>query len=330
MSPSCAASLLIAEYKDQVTTIPEGGSDKSKDIEVLCHIDRMYVRVRRDMFKTPHAYKFLKLGRCPVNAGKKEHFFLLHALKSNCGFKKMSNKDCVIISIVLTFHPNTPILRDLPFEVKLQCRYPRFFHSYKVGFIPQIQGGTVYRQLPSRSTFVLTPQDESGNNIMGSRTFVLGQPMFFQAGGPSSMTSAGQKRVYIQKCHITISQNPNASPSYTVIDNQGCMIESKITPTSAFIKGNQKKIQRFTVPAFIFKDQASSASTQQLFMHCQIYVGPLTPTPSSKACNFDPVSKKWKELHGPNSVCDCCESTCPSPHPRGNVQCCNLQSVLEG
>lgn len=69
-------------------TIPKGGSDPSKNIEMLCHIDRMYVRVRRDVFQTPNAYKHLKLGNCPVNAGKKDHFFLLYPLNSDCGFQR--------------------------------------------------------------------------------------------------------------------------------------------------------------------------------------------------------------------------------------------------
>lgn len=84
--PASAKKILL---HPQVTTIPEGGSDKSKNIEVLCHIDRMYVRVKRDIFKTPNAFKFLKLGSCPVNAGKKDHYFLLYRLNSNCGFKRM-------------------------------------------------------------------------------------------------------------------------------------------------------------------------------------------------------------------------------------------------
>lgn len=34
---------------------------------------------------------------------------------------------------------------------------------------------------------------------------------------------------------------------------------------------------------------------QQLYMHCDISMGPLSPTPTSKACNYNLATKKWVE-----------------------------------
>uniref|UniRef100_A0A3B4VF46 Zona pellucida glycoprotein 3c n=1 Tax=Seriola dumerili TaxID=41447 RepID=A0A3B4VF46_SERDU len=269
-----------------------GGAGR-KLVEILCHVDRMYVRIRREVFKTRDAYKNLKLGTCPVNQGTKDHYYLLYLLKTDCGFNRKSNfsHGC--------------------------CR---LFHSYKVGFHPKLQGGTVFKALQPKSNLILTAQDASGNEITGPKTYTLGQPMYFEAKQPDNTAPSGDQRLYINKCFMTANQDPNSSPKYTAIDNQGCMIDGKVTVQSKFLSGASKMAQKFSVGALIFKDMVSpSSSSQQLYMHCEISKGKLTPTPSSKACNYDPATKKWKELYGDDSVCTCCESTCPSAQPRGKV-----------
>ncbi|KAM7009831.1 zona pellucida sperm-binding protein 3 [Tautogolabrus adspersus] len=273
-------------------------------IEILCHVDRMYVRVRRELFKTRDAYKYLKLGGCPVNRATTEHYYFLYLLKTDCGFKK-------------------------------ECIFPRFFRSYQVGFHPKLQGGTVFKALQPKGSYTLTPQDEirrsstlfvhvnsfsndffptaSGNEITGDKTYTLGQPMYFEAKRPTGTTRSGDQRMFVNKCFMTASSNPNSSPKYTVIDNHGCMIDSKLTEQSKFLTGDSKMAQKFSVGALIFKDSvSSSSSTQQLYMHCELYVGTVAPTKSSKACNYVASTKKWKELYGDDSVCTCCDSSCSS------------------
>lgn len=74
---------------------PTGGAAAATTtplVEILCHVDRMYVRIRREVFKTREAYKYLKLGTCPVNQASKVHYYLLYLLKSDCGFKREVGK----------------------------------------------------------------------------------------------------------------------------------------------------------------------------------------------------------------------------------------------
>ncbi|XP_040893065.1 zona pellucida sperm-binding protein 3 [Toxotes jaculatrix] len=292
---------------------------RTKLVEILCHVDRMYVRIRREVFKTRDAYKYLKLGTCPVNQGTSAHYYLLYLLKTDCGFKKESNPDYLSISNVLHYKPTGQILREMPFDIPLQCKYPRLFHSFKVGFYPKLQGGTVYKALQPKSSITLTAQDASGNEITGAKTYTLGQPMYFEAKQSDKTAKSEDQRMYINKCFMTANQDPNSSPKYTVIDNQGCMIDGKVTEQSKFLSGASKMVQKFSVGAFIFKNTGStSSSSQQLYMHCEISMGKLTPTSSSKACNYDPPTKKWKELYGDDSVCTCCDSTCPSAQPRAS------------
>ncbi|CAJ1052664.1 zona pellucida sperm-binding protein 3 [Xyrichtys novacula] len=314
--PNSVKELLLSST---ATAKASGKAARPKMIEILCHVDRMYVRIRREIFKTKDAYKDLKLGSCPVNQGTKVHYFFLYLLSSDCGFKKESNTDDVSIRNVLHYKPSTPVIREMPFDIPLQCKFPRFFHSYKVGFYPKLRGGTVFKALQPKSDYTLTPQDASGNEITGAKTYTLGQPMYFEAKKPSGREKSGDQRIYVKKCFMTAAKDPNSSPKYTVIDNQGCMIDSKLTDQSKFLTGNSKTMQKFSIGALVFKDSvSSSSSSQQLYMHCEISMGKLTPTTSSKACSYDATSKKWKELYGEDSICTCCESTCSATSPKAS------------
>lgn len=82
--PSSVKEMLLATAAPATTA----GTTRPQIIEVLCHVDRLYVRVRREVFKTKGAYKNLKLGTCPVNRGTKEHYYFLYLLKNDCGFVK--------------------------------------------------------------------------------------------------------------------------------------------------------------------------------------------------------------------------------------------------
>lgn len=84
-------------------TSATGGTTSRKPIvEALCHIDRIYIRVRREVFKTRDAYKYLNIGKCPVNQGTKEHYYLLYLLTADCGFNKEVGKG-VFISFILKY-----------------------------------------------------------------------------------------------------------------------------------------------------------------------------------------------------------------------------------
>ncbi|XP_005925069.1 zona pellucida sperm-binding protein 3 [Haplochromis burtoni] len=315
--PEWARKILLASAPAAPVT---GGAEMGRDnvVEILCHVDKMYVRIRKRVFKSRDAYKYLNLGTCPVNQENELYYYFLYSFVTGCGFKKESHADYLSISNVLRFRQTTPVLREMPFEIPLQCRFPRFFHSYKVGFHPKLRGGTVFRALKQKRMFSLTLVDASGNNVTGTKIYTLGQSMYFEASVLYHTASSRNKRLYINKCFMTPSSNPDSNPKYTVVDNNGCMIDGKVMLQSKFLSGSSKMVQRLTVGAVIFKDSASMISSQEQYLHCEIFMGSPTPTHNSKACNYDPVTGSWKELYGYDTVCACCESTCSPPQQRAS------------
>ncbi|KAM7393788.1 hypothetical protein PAMP_020635 [Pampus punctatissimus] len=290
---------------------PASGPVQQKVVEVLCYLDAISVSIRKFIFKSKDASSYLKLGTCPVTKTTADHYSFWYELTASCGFKKKSGIDDLVISIVLGCKPPGPIFRDITFEIPLQCKYPRFFHSYQVGFYPKLLGGTVFKSLLPQSSFILVSIDASGKEITGVKTYDLGQTMYFEAK-QTNPSPPGNKRLYIHKCFMTASPDSSSKSQYVIIDKQGCMIDGKLNLQSKFIAGD-KKSQKFSVSAFIFKDMASSSSKSwKFYMHCEVSLGSNTATEKLKACNYNPTTGKWKALYGASTVCTCCDSSCPA------------------
>lgn len=83
--PSSAVGILLGHPPNALQA--ERIQDPKNLVEILCHIDRMYIRIKREAFKTLDAHKYLKLGTCPVNAASDVHYYLLYLLETDCGFK---------------------------------------------------------------------------------------------------------------------------------------------------------------------------------------------------------------------------------------------------
>lgn len=95
---------------------------KTPLVEILCHIDRIYVRIRREVFKTRGAYKHLQLGSCPVNLGNDVHYYFLYLLKSNCGFKMEVSKSVLISCLCFDDQLNFEELQSTHLYVSGYCR----------------------------------------------------------------------------------------------------------------------------------------------------------------------------------------------------------------
>ncbi|KAG7315818.1 hypothetical protein KOW79_020684 [Hemibagrus wyckioides] len=283
-----------------------------KSVQLLCHIDRIYVRVLKSLFTNPEAEKYLKVGTCPVNKDTPEHYYFLYPINS-CNVQRQENQNRVLYSNTLTYEPVSDelVIRELPFSVQLECRYNKHFRSYSVGFQPQVEAGTVLLSL--QGVVSLTSVDENWMPLSMVQSHTIGQPVYFEAKAPDSLTG---KRIYLNKCYITASPDPDATPKYTVIDNYGCMVDSKTSDQSKFYPSDYKTTLRFSVAALMFKDMSSTPEDKiEMFIHCELNVGNEQPTPSIKSCSYDPETEGWSELYGNDSVCACCDSSCPAPDP---------------
>ncbi|KPP60220.1 zona pellucida sperm-binding protein 3-like [Scleropages formosus] len=311
VSPAMRALLLPSPVP--LATVTAG---VPQPVELLCHLDQMSVRVRRELFGTEDAKQSLFLGTCPVSGVSAAFYYFFYDLRS-CGVKMKSLPDSVVYYNSLRYTPPSagPVVRRASFTIPVECRFHRYYNSYKVGFQPCPRGGTFFKGLRMMSGMSLTAMDGHWKRLNSEDRYILGGPMHFEVKIPSK---SGNERVYVNKCYITASRQPNAAMQYTVINNFGCMVDSIKTPLSRFVPHSKKNVLRFTIGSFLFVEMLTKPMTPKtLFLHCEITVGRPRATPTAKSCTYNMTSEVWQELFGNNKACVCCASRCPVPRNLG-------------
>ncbi|XP_076592871.1 zona pellucida sperm-binding protein 3d.2 [Chaetodon auriga] len=285
------------------TTSPPSVSGVS--VKTSCKLKKMLVQVRRDIVASSEPHSQIKLGTCQASKSTTDYIYFEYDL-SMCGTKRTIRNNQVAYSNILQYDPprvQGPIRRAVPFTLPVACYYNRYQYSYKIGYTPKMRMRKIFKPMKNRAKFILTPRNAQWERLSPSDQYELGKPMYFEAEAPSV---SQDERLYIHSCYATPEKSHTSTPQFPVVKNFGCMVESK-DGRSRFIPHKTNAV-RFSVDAFLFKGMTG----QQLYMHCSLYVGSSTPTPTAKSCNYDTKAKRWVELYGSDSVCTCCDSNCTS------------------
>ncbi|MBN3322280.1 ZP3 protein, partial [Atractosteus spatula] len=286
--------------------------DRRSGVMVLCGYSEIYVRIPRSVHGFACKPSELTLGDCKVSKTTRGYFYFKYSLHE-CGSKWSIIRGQLVYSNTLRYAPSVPqgpVIRAIPFTVPIQCRYNRFYYSYKIGYVPvQAQRRTFFKDLKNKHNFVLATTNVDWNRITPKDKYYLGQPMNFQA--TAYFATSGQ-RLFIQSCYATVTPNHHSHPQFTVIDNFGCMVDSKSDGCqSRFIPQERKDVLRFTIDAFVFQKKLSKEYMEtELYMHCTMVVAKAEVTPGTKACTYNREAGRWEELYGNHEVCKCCDSVC--------------------
>nr|XP_057909363.1 zona pellucida sperm-binding protein 3d.2 isoform X2 [Doryrhamphus excisus] len=273
-------------------------------VRTLCKMDKMVVKVPKSILNGAEAISHLKLGTCRANKSSNNYIYFLTEL-GQCETKREIINGQMTYSNTLQYNsemPQGPIRRTAPFSLTVACNYTRYQYSYKIGYLPKTHIRHVIKTMKNRANFILTPRNAQWERLSPSDQYVLGEPMYFEAEGPSMPDNM---RLYVHSCYATPEKQHTSSPQFAVVNNFGCMAESKYG-RSRFIPYKNNAV-RFSVDAFLFKGM-----TDRLYMHCSMSAESTLPTPTAKSCNFDTKTGRWVELYGSHWVCVCCNSNCGS------------------
>ncbi|XP_041731417.2 zona pellucida sperm-binding protein 3 [Coregonus clupeaformis] len=301
--PDKVRKILLPVYATQK---PSGPKSQAREVITLCNINKMFVQVKKNILGSGGSPSQLTLGTCQANKSTNDSLIFEYDL-GLCGSKRSLVNNRVAYSNTLRYDPpklQGPIRRAAPFTLRVVCHFNRYHYSYKVGYMRNVTH-KVSKPMKNRARPMLTARNAQWERLAPSGGYTMGKPMYFQADAPS-MSKDG--RLYVHSCNVTIKQSHTSTPHFTVIDNFGCMVESKNNSGSRFIP-YKRNVVRFTMDAFLFQGM-TAGQPQELYMHCAMSVGRSVPSSTAKACTYDSSAREWKELYGASSVCSCCESTC--------------------
>uniref|UniRef100_A0A3B3DSR8 Zona pellucida sperm-binding protein 3 n=1 Tax=Oryzias melastigma TaxID=30732 RepID=A0A3B3DSR8_ORYME len=262
-------------------------------VRTSCARNRMQLQVDRSIIGSEEPDSLLRLGTCRVSQSTGNHFYFDYDL-SMCGTKRTTIDNRMVYFNVLHYNPpkpRGPIRRALPFSLPVAC----YFNSYlcfKYFFFTAQHLSPLKNS--SFSDFFYIPVSAQWEKLSSSDHFVIGDPLHFEA---KASTLSHHERLYVHTCYISQDQSHTATPQFPIMKNFGCMVEKK-SGRSRFIKHKQDAV-RFSVDSSSFKGM-----TEQV-----------TRTPSAKSCSYNAKDRKWVELFGLDSVCDCCDSICSSTAP---------------
>ncbi|MBN3282207.1 ZP3 protein, partial [Polyodon spathula] len=247
-----------------------GSVDKSpttpavSDVAVLCGESHMVVKVKKRFFGFGCTASQLSLGynyECQSNGvDRKTGDIVFTYSQSACGSKRSMPDGLVVYQNILRYVPNrrrSSIRRTHPLNIEIECRYPSS-SVFCCTIISPLSSLAKPNVCVSLSLIVSCAPLSLGAWTKGSlsNVYQLGQVINFQARGYPR--KPGQK-IFIHSCHATASPDSNSTPQYNVIDNYGCMVDSKIEASnSSFVPPRTRDTINFVVDAFQFNVKPSS------------------------------------------------------------------------
>ncbi|TKS86559.1 Zona pellucida sperm-binding protein 3 [Collichthys lucidus] len=282
------------------------------DVSVTCSTSDLVVRVKPAFYGLGADADELKLGNtCKITGVLRPYGDLLFTYPlTACDAVRQSPRDYLVYKFVLHYEPSPKRFpsRAQPIDVHIECRYPRNHHVYQLTVKPTWQTVVMRKGLKGRpNDFQIDLMDDSWSKPAEPQVYHLGKTVNFQVSAPHLPTN---RKLYINSCYATPASGSKPSLKYIIVDNFGCMLDSKRDPgASQFISRTDKGL-RFSLKAFQF----TSDPDTEVRIYCNLSFTSEDPSPAHKSCTYR--GNRWKALTGDDSICECCDSQCVTSKPR--------------
>ncbi|KAJ8368899.1 hypothetical protein SKAU_G00089270 [Synaphobranchus kaupii] len=293
------------------TIVVETPTPKPNAVKVHCGESSVQFEVDMDLLGIGHLIQpsDITLGGCGPVGQHGSEVLLFETELHGCGSVLAMMDDALVYTFALNYQPNsigaTPIIRTSSAVVGLQCHYMRLHNvssnALKPTWIPYHSTLSAEELL----VFSMRLMADHWQLERGSNVFFLGDLINIEV----SVVQANHMplRVFVDTCVATLDPDMNAVPRYAFIENDGCLMDSKLTNSrSQFLSRVQDDKLQFQLDAFRFAQEARSA----IYIFCHLKATAALAHSEGKACSFPPGKERWISASGNDQACSCCDTSC--------------------
>ncbi|XP_067879916.1 zona pellucida sperm-binding protein 3-like [Heterodontus francisci] len=283
-------------------------------VTVQCGEQNLLVRVQMDLFGTRHLIKAadLTLGTAGCRLTRiysQNHTVLFDYGLHECGSRLQMAGDFLVYTTHLNHTPQyhgSVIVRTNGAVIPIECHYFRKGNVSSNPIKPTWIPFSSTKSGEGHLSFSLRLMNDDWLTERTSTVYYLGDLIHIEAS--VSMTNHMPLKLYIDHCVATLSPDKDSTQSYSIIDYNGCLLDSKAEDSfSTFVlPRDERELDklRFDLDAFRFFGDERSL----IFITCHLKVAPVDRRDSmNKACTFQKMQNVWTPLEQSNNdICACC------------------------
>ncbi|KAJ4937458.1 hypothetical protein JOQ06_002093 [Pogonophryne albipinna] len=278
-------------------------------VAVECRESIAHVEAKKDFFGNGQFINpaDITLGNCaPVAEDNAAQVLIFEAELHSCLSTLTVTEDYLIYSFTLNHDP-TPladalVVRTSTAAVIVECHYPRKHNVSSLPLDPLWIPFSAVKVSEEFLYFTLRLMTDDWQNERPSFQYYLGDIINVEAVVKQFFHVP--LRVYVERCVATIAPGINSIPFYVFIENNGCLVDARITGSSSkFMPRTAENKLQFQLEAFRFKNVDSG----MLYISCHLKATcTLHPIDTEhRACSY---INGWKEASGQDAQCGSCEA----------------------
>ncbi|KAF4113607.1 zona pellucida sperm-binding protein 3-like isoform X2 [Onychostoma macrolepis] len=301
-------SLLNEDPTDDFTDVT---SSRSAPVQVLCTEQSMILLISADFQSNGRRVtsEELSLGWSTESCKASQYSDTEYVIKADlhqCGSELSIDGDHLVYSNRLIYTPmqnSFGIVRTSGISIPIECHYKRIHFVSSIDVKPSWEPLTSTKSSVELISFSFRLMNDDWKTKRSSYVYHLGEVMNIQA----SFLMAGHSplRLVMDNCVVTLEPNAASVPRYMFVQNQGCLVDSKVPDSSArFMPRKQNHVLQMQMDAFCFHEDHRNA----MYITCQLKIVDLEMNIMNKACTYS--INRWLSVDGRDEVCECCENTC--------------------